>query len=300
MSAQTVEPTLAPAPEETTVPKTPARKRSILRIAIAVVISVVALVGLFASYEVWGTSLAESRAQQLLLARYRQELPTTVLDDPTAPVTRGDPIALLVVPSIGLSQVVIEGSSPSELNQGPGHVPATPLPGEFGNSVVLGRRVSYGAPFASLAALHAGDEIQVTTGQGAFAYKVKDVQSLPESDPSITAGRGQSELTLVTAGPLRSPGERTVVTASLEGDPGALATRPQAFVDAADLGGGDLAGGTLRVVWWGAVMALAVWGSMRLYRVWPARAAFLAAIPVLTLVTWQLFNAIGRMAPGVL
>ena len=295
-----MEPTLAPAPEQATVETAPARRRSILRVVIVVVVSVLALVGLFASYEIWGTSLAESRAQQLLLERYREKLPTTTLGDPSLPVMRGDPIALLVVPSIGLSQVVVEGSSPSELDQGPGHVPATPLPGEFGNAVVLGRRVSYGAPFASLSSLHAGDEIQVTTGQGAFDYKVKEVQILPASDPTIAAGRGESELTLVTAGSVRSPDERTVVTAKLDGDPVAFATRPQAFVAASDLGSGDLAGGGLRAVWWGAVLALAVWGSMRLYRRWPARAAFLAAIPVLTLVTWQLFTAIGRMAPGVI
>src|SRR5205085_10381611 len=124
-------PTLAPAPETATESPKLAR-RSRLRIAIAAAIALVVVVGLFVSYEVWGTSLAEARSQQLLLARFRQALPTTVLDDPTAPVTRGLPVGLLVIPSIGLSQVVIEGSSPSELEQGPGHVPATPLPGEFG------------------------------------------------------------------------------------------------------------------------------------------------------------------------
>ena len=79
-----------------------------------------------------------------------------------------------------------------------------------------------------------------------------------------------------------------------------MATRPQTLLGSADLGGGDVAGGALRSLVWGALLAIGIWGSMRLYRTWPARAAFAVAIPGSTRLAWQLFGAIARVGPGVL
>ena len=139
MSAQTAAHLLAP-PSGSEKERGEASRRSVLRVVGVVALALAVLLGLFVCYELWGTSLVAARSQQLLLTRFREALPTTILDDPATPVVRGEPVALLVVPSIGLSQVVVEGSSPSELTGGPGHVPATPMPGEFGNAVVLGKR----------------------------------------------------------------------------------------------------------------------------------------------------------------
>src|SRR5689334_9749866 len=47
---------------------------------------------------------------------------------PIAPPARGDPIARLSIPHVGLSSVVLHGSDDRTLRHGPGHVERTALP----------------------------------------------------------------------------------------------------------------------------------------------------------------------------
>jgi hypothetical protein len=80
---------------------------------------------------------------------------------------------------------------------GPGHRRDTPLPGQVGNSVIAGRRATYGGPFGSIERLHAGDQILVTTGQGKQSFKVLGVRRAGDPlPPALTSGQGR--LTLVT------------------------------------------------------------------------------------------------------
>ena len=48
---------------------------------------------------------------------------------------------------------------PSDLRKGPGHYPATPLPGERGTVGIAGHRTTYGAPFRRLNGVKRGDRI---------------------------------------------------------------------------------------------------------------------------------------------
>jgi sortase A len=108
-------------------------------------------------------------------------------------------VALLSVPGAGIdSQVVVEGSRPSQLQDGPGHVLGSVLPGQQGVSVLAGRSLSFGAPFAHITGLHAGSPITVTTGQGTFVYSVTGVRAKGDPVPAPVAAGG-SRLTLVTA-----------------------------------------------------------------------------------------------------
>ena len=60
-------------------------------------------------------------------AGLQQRLATGTFGDPAAPVPSG-PVALLQIPSIGMHQIVVQGSSPSDLKQGPGHMPGLRCP----------------------------------------------------------------------------------------------------------------------------------------------------------------------------
>ncbi|MGX9888812.1 sortase [Streptomyces sp. NPDC002276] len=110
----------------------------------------------------------------------------------------GTPVALIRVPSLGLSQVVLEGTDSTVLTDGPGHRRDTPLPGQSGTSVLMGRAAAYGGPFGRLAELREGVTFTVTTGQGTARYQVTDVRRAGDPSPvALAAGKGR--LVLVTA-----------------------------------------------------------------------------------------------------
>jgi len=110
----------------------------------------------------------------------------------------GTPVALIRVPSLGLSQVVLEGTDSTVLTGGPGHRRDTPFPGQSGTSVLMGRAAAYGGPFGRLAELRAGVTFTVTTGQGTARYQVADVRRAGDPAPAALAA-GQGRLVLVTA-----------------------------------------------------------------------------------------------------
>ena len=68
----------------------------------------------------------------------------------TADPADGQPVGLLQIPRIGVDKVIIEGTSTTDLRQGPGHYLGTPLPGQAGNAAIAGHRTTYGAPFYNL------------------------------------------------------------------------------------------------------------------------------------------------------
>ncbi|WP_427921464.1 sortase [Streptomyces sp. cg40] len=110
----------------------------------------------------------------------------------------GTPVALIRIPSLGLSQVVLEGTDSTVLTDGPGHRRDTPFPGQSGTSVLMGRAAAYGGPFGRLAELREGVTFTVTTGQGTARYRVTGVRRAGDPAPAPLAA-GQGRLVLVTA-----------------------------------------------------------------------------------------------------
>ena len=144
-------------------------------IAITAMLVVASLCGWFLLQVLVLSGLEESRAQNVLYSQLREELaaqtaPTGGAIDP------GSPVAVLDVPTLGLQQVVVEGTASGDLQAGPGHRRDTVLPGQAGVSIVYGRAATYGGPFRSVMTLRPGDGIRVTTGQGEFVYRVDGVR----------------------------------------------------------------------------------------------------------------------------
>jgi sortase A len=113
------------------------------------------------------------------------------------PVPLGTPMALIEIPSIGVKEVVDEGTTGAVLMNGPGHLPSSVFPGGVGTSEILGRSAAYGGPFARIAQLHKGATITVTTQGGTFEFAVIDVRRAGAVIPAL--GAGQARLTLATA-----------------------------------------------------------------------------------------------------
>jgi hypothetical protein len=103
--------------------------------------------------------------------------------------------------------VVGEGTVSTVLADGPGHSRTTPLPGQAGISVVLGRRSAFGGPFKRLRSLKAGALIDVSTAQGRSQYKVLDVRRRGDPlPPAAAAGKGRLILVTADGSPLRPSG----------------------------------------------------------------------------------------------
>lgn len=82
---------------------------------------------------------------------------------PTPVVRHG----LLEIPTIGLSQPLFEGVTLTAIDNGPSHWPGTPMPGELGNMVIAGHRVTNTRPFYDLDLAQPGDELIFTMDDGA-------------------------------------------------------------------------------------------------------------------------------------
>lgn len=168
----------------------------------AVVVVLVLMVGVLLQLAVV-SDLQHRTSQQRMFNDFRAQLaegtaPSGPVDFENNVVDRGEPIAYLEIPTIGVDEVVVQGTTPGDLFRGPGHRRDTPLPGQFGTSILMGRRASYGSPFAKIGELEEGDPITVTTGQGVFEYEVIGVRR--EGDPlppPLASGSGR--LVLATA-----------------------------------------------------------------------------------------------------
>jgi len=148
--------------------------------------------------------ITQQRSQHLLYAEFRSQLaqataPTGELDYNQKPIAPGSPVALLSIPKLGLQQVVVDGTASGDLMAGPGHLRSTPMPGQAGVSVVMGRASTYGAPFRELPDLVKGDHITVQNATGTVDYVVDDVRGAGDPIPAAPSGATAGRLTLVTA-----------------------------------------------------------------------------------------------------
>ena len=78
----------------------------------------------------------EARARAIV-ALARRSVPGVSL---AADIPPGTPVARLVIPRLGLDEIVLEGVDGNSLNAGPGHLTGSAFPGERGNSVISAHR----------------------------------------------------------------------------------------------------------------------------------------------------------------
>lgn len=164
--------------------------------------------------------LLEGPVANLMYSQRQRERTAEYLDPSgAARIRRGDAVALLQVPSLGLNAAVAEGDGPSELRGGPGHRIGTPLPGEVGNVVILGRQKSFGGPFGRLDELTPGAliSVQVRGSLSAVDYLVREVRRVPEHDIGVLqTSVDERLLTLVTSDGGLFSQERLVVVADYD------------------------------------------------------------------------------------
>lgn len=299
-----------------------------------------AIVLLFVAYQLWGTGLAHAQAQDDLADDFAALLEgtttttsttsttepedepatTTTTAAPLPPPDDGEAVARIIIPAIGVDEIVVEGVSRSDLKKGPGHYPQTPMPGQPGNSAIAGHRTTYGQPFHRVDELVPGDEIIVTTLQGEFRYEVSGTEIVLPSAVEVIDDQGDDRLTLTSCHPKYSARQRIIVSALLVDEPApATPTRPEVEapeeladedvdqddeteeagvpVDLESLDGVDerTAGPAVR---WGLVTAavwLAFYALSRLWRRWPA---YVLGAPVFAVSLFVFFGAFSELLPA--
>ena len=127
------------------------------------------------------------------------------------------------IPKLGLVHPVYEGVTLTVVDHGPGHWPGSAMPGQVGNSVFAGHRVTHSHPFRNLDRLVPGDEIVFVAGTGTFTYRMTKQEIVRPTDTWIVTPTPTATLTLFACHPPGSAAQRIVVRADLAGGSAALA-----------------------------------------------------------------------------
>ncbi|SNS21704.1 class E sortase [Actinomadura mexicana] len=136
----------------------------------------------------------------------------------------GAVIAQIRIKRMGLKMGVRQGVSEAVLRRGAGHYPGTALPGQVGNTVLLGHRTTWRAPFYQLDRMRRGDRIVLRVGRRSYVYRVRTkrvvdprdrraLEPVPFKRASAPHGR---YLTLVTCTPKGSDRHRLVVVGKID------------------------------------------------------------------------------------
>ena len=124
-------------------------------------------------------------------------------------------IGSIEIPRISLVAPLNEGIGLDTIDRGPSHWPGSALPGQVGNAVVAGHRVTKTRPFRDIDRLVPGDEV-VLTGAGVRAtYVVNGSEVVAPDAMRIVDPTPTATLTLFACHPPGSARYRYVVTADL-------------------------------------------------------------------------------------
>lgn len=110
----------------------------------------------------------------------------------------GSPVARLVIPAIGLDDIVLEGVDDRTLNGGPGHLPGSAFPGDSGNAILSAHRDRH---FRKLGDLRVGDRIVTYSGQDSVEWRISSRKVVSKWAPVLRSSRSPL-LTLTTCWPI--------------------------------------------------------------------------------------------------
>ena len=315
LSGSQTRPRGAPWPSWTVGGNPRSSDNALRSVGLALTLLAVVILG-FVGYLYFLSGVQEARAQTTLYARLQGELANAVA--PTGPVigghpaspaslaaVPGDPVAILNIPAIGISNmVIVEGTSPENLTLGPGHLRDTPLPGQSGVSVIFGRRATFGAPFGNLPQLRKGAVITTTTSQGEARYQVIAVS---DSSKPVPFSQLPDQLLLVTADSKLAPAHYIEVEAkfldAVVADTAQSTPFPESGyfpqVSAAEAALGRDSYALIPAMAWAIALAAAALLGSYLAARWARWPAWIVTIPVLTAVIWNLYQALSALLPNL-
>lgn len=179
------------------------------------------------AWQFWGTNWVSDR-RQVEVAEALEDGWADGSD--TVETDFGRASAILHVPRWGKDYAVpvLEGSSDEVLAAGIGHMEDTAGPGEVGNYVLAGHRVTHGEPFAEFPELREGDRVHVETRRATYTYEldfdgtalevpftedwvIQPYPRNPDGGVQPPPGAGRTLITLVTCAEIFHTDLRSVV-----------------------------------------------------------------------------------------
>ncbi len=119
------------------------------------------------------------------------------------------------IPRIGLVHTTYEGIELAVIDHGPSHWPGTALPGQPGNTVFAGHRVTHSHPFLDIDRLAVGDQVIFTNSSGRFVYEVTQALVVSPNDLWIADPTPGTTFTIFGCHPKGSARQRYVVRGRL-------------------------------------------------------------------------------------
>src|SRR5215210_6690220 len=191
------------------------RVRAVLRF----VASVMMVSGTLLIADAGITLLWQEPVSAFVAERQQGKLETAFFDPPRRVIRRqplkGDAIAKIEMPAIGVSEYVVEGTDTASLRKGPGHYPETPLPGDRGTTAIAGHRTTYGAPFRRIDKIKPGQVVRIDMPDARLVYRVERTAIVDDQDLSVLDHVGYQRLVLSACHPLYSAAQRVIVFARL-------------------------------------------------------------------------------------
>jgi sortase A len=127
------------------------------------------------------------------------------------------PVGEIRIPKIGLVHPIYEGIDIKIIDRGPGHWPYTAMPGQVGNTVWPGHRVTHTHPFLRIGELVPGDEVIFQTADGTFTYLVTKTEFVYPKDTWVADQTSYPSMTILACHPPHSAKQRIVVRGRLQG-----------------------------------------------------------------------------------
>lgn len=120
-------------------------------------------------------------------------------------------IGSIEIPAIGLSHRIFQGVTLNNIDRGPSHWTGSALPGQPGNAVFAGHRVTRTRPFRNIDSLKPGDEVIFNVGANRSVYRVTGNQVVEPEDTWIANQTEAYTATLYACHPPGSARYRYVV-----------------------------------------------------------------------------------------
>ncbi len=126
----------------------------------------------------------------------------------------------ILINSIEVEGNIYEGLDSHTMNKGFWHFPSSNLPGQKGNTVIIGHRYAKLPPnkdtFFNLDKVKVGDRIEVIQSDSQFTYIVTDTKIVEKNDTSVLQDYSDYRITLITCSPLWTSQQRLVIVGKLD------------------------------------------------------------------------------------
>ena len=128
-------------------------------------------------------------------------------------------IGTIEISRIGLRHDVYEGITLNNIDRGPSHWPGSALPGQVGNAVFAGHRVTHSHPFRRIDELVVGDTVVFDIAATRTTYRVTETRVVTPRDTWIATPTATPTATLFACHPPGSARYRYVVHLELVPSP---------------------------------------------------------------------------------